>query len=83
MSIVPKPIKSKLLNPLDSSRPIGRLSLNVEAGGFRELFLPENDCKTCSLVNVPKINPDFGGLETNQRHETQAIYFFFHMPFYK
>ena len=54
---------------IDSSRPNGRLSHNPKTGSFRELFLPENDFKTCSAVNFPKKHPDFGGLETNQRHK--------------
>ena len=55
----------KALNSLDSSRPNGRLSQNLKTGSFRELFLPENDFKTCSAVNFPKKHPDFEGLETN------------------
>ena len=68
----PKTHLIKALNSLDSSRPNGRLSQNPKTGGFRELFLPENDFKTCSTVNFPKKHPDFGGLETNQRHEIQT-----------
>ena len=33
------------------------------------MFLPENDFKTCSTVSFPKSHPDFGDLETNERHE--------------
>ena len=51
-----------------------------KTGNFRELFLPENDFQTCSAVNFPEKNPDFGGLETNRRHEIQTQ-IFFHMPF--
>ena len=40
-------------------------SQNPKTGGFRELFLPENDFKTCFAVNFPKKHPDFGGLENN------------------
>ena len=43
-----------------------------KTGDFRELFLPENDFKTCSTVNLPKKHQDFGGLETNQRHKVQT-----------
>ena len=46
-----------------------------------ELFLPESDFKTSFEVNFTKKHPDFGGLETSQRHETQTI-IFFHMLFY-
>ena len=42
----------------------------------RELFLPESDFKTSSAVNVPKKHPNFGGLETNQIHETQTKFLF-------
>ena len=61
----PKTHLTKTLYSLDSSRPNGRLLQNVKTGGFRELFLPKNDFKTCSRVNFPKKHPDFGGLETN------------------
>ena len=44
----------KVLNSLDSSRPNGRPSQNQKTGGFRGLFLPEKDFKTCSTVNFPK-----------------------------
>ena len=50
MPITPKPIKA--LNSLDSSRPNRRLSQNAKTGGLRELFLPENDFKTCSTVMI-------------------------------
>ena len=43
--------------------------IKSKKGGFRELFLPKNDFKTCSAVNFQKKHVDFGGLETNQRHE--------------
>ena len=62
----------KALNSIDSSRSHGRLSQNSKSGGFRELFLPENDFKTCSTVNFPKQHPDFGDLTTNQRHRVQT-----------
>ena len=64
----PKTHLIKALFFLDSSRPNGRLSQNLETRGFRGLFLPQNDFKTGSAVNFPKKHPDFGGLETNQRH---------------
>ena len=44
----------KALNSLHCSIPNGRLSENPEKGGFRELYLPKNDFKTCSTVNFPK-----------------------------
>ena len=59
----------KALYSLDSSRTNRRLPHTLKTGGFRELFLPGNDFKTCSTVNFPKKHPDFGGLKTNQRHE--------------
>ena len=61
----PKTHLIKTLYSLDSSRPNGRLLQNLKTGGFRELFLPKNDFKTCSKVNFPKKHPDFGGLKTN------------------
>ena len=77
----PKSHLIKALNSRHSLRPNGGLSQNPKTGGFRELFLPENDFKTCSTVNFPKKHPDFGGLETNQRYEIQTG-FFFHMTLY-
>ena len=50
----PKTHLIKALYSLDSSRPNGRLSQNPKTGGFRELFLPENDFKTCSTINSSK-----------------------------
>ena len=44
----PKTHLIKALYSLDSSRSYGRLSQNPKTGGFRELFLPENDFKTFS-----------------------------------
>ena len=41
----PKTLLIKGLNSIDSTRSYGRLSENVKTGGFRELFLPENDFK--------------------------------------
>ena len=67
--LFPKTHLLKVLNSLDSSRPNGGLSQNPKTGGFRELFLPKSDSKTCSAVNFPKKYVDFGGQETNQRHE--------------
>ena len=62
----------KVLSSLDFSRTSGRLSQNLKTGGFRRLFLPENDFKTCSAKIFFKKHPDFGGLEINQRHEIQT-----------
>ena len=62
----------KALNSLDSSQPNRRLLQNPKTKGFRELFLPENDFKTCSTENFPKKHSDFGGLETNRRQEIQT-----------
>ena len=57
----------------DSLRTNGRLAQNPKTRGFRELFLPESDFKTCStVVNFSKNHPDFGSLETNQRNKIQT-----------
>ena len=72
MPITPKTHLVKALYSLDSLRPNEILLQNPKTGGFRELFVPENDFKTCSTVNFPKKHPDFGGLETNQRHEIRT-----------
>ena len=50
----PKTQLIKVLNSIDSSRSYGRLSQNSKTGGFRELFLPENDFETCSTVDFQK-----------------------------
>ena len=39
---------------LDFSEIYRRLLENSETGGFHELFLPENDFKTCSTANSTK-----------------------------
>ena len=44
---------------LDSSITYGWLLENLKARGFRELFLPANDFKTCYTVNFPKKNSRF------------------------
>ena len=46
----------KDLNSLDSSTTNGRLLEPPKTRGFRELFLPENDSKTCSTANFPNEN---------------------------
>ena len=66
----------KALHSLDSSRPYERLLENPKTEGSRELFLLENNSKTCYTGNFLKKHPDFGGLETNQRHEIQVFIFF-------
>ena len=47
---------------------------NPKTWDSRELFLPENNGKTCSAVNFQrkKKKSDFGSLETNQRHEIET-----------
>ena len=68
MSINPKPNESSL----DFSITYGGLLENPNARGSRELFLMANDFKTCYAVNFPKRLPDFGHLDTSQRHEIQT-----------
>ena len=55
-----------------SSRSYGRLLENQKEGGSRDIFLPENDFQTSSVINFQEKHPDFGSLETNQRHEIQT-----------
>ena len=50
----PKNHLTKALNSLDFSRLKGRLSENPKIGGFRELFLPENNLQTSSTKIFPK-----------------------------
>ena len=71
----------KALHSLDSSRPYERLLENPKTEGSRELFLPENDFKTCYTLNFIKKHPDSGGLETNQRPGSRTL-IFFHMSFH-
>ena len=40
----------------------------------------ENNFKTCYTGNFLKKHPDFGGLETNQRHEIQVFIFSHVLP---
>ena len=49
-----KPQLIKIHNSLVSTRLYGRLLENPKTWGSRELFLPENDFKTCSRVNSRK-----------------------------
>ena len=53
---------------------------NQKTGGSRELFFPENDLQTSFTVNFPENLPDFGGLETNQKHEIKS-WIPFHITF--
>ena len=68
----PKTQLIKALNYIDFTKSFGRLSQNLKTGGFRELFLSENDFKTCPTVNFRQIHPDFGVLEINQRYKIQT-----------
>ena len=45
---------TKIHNSLDSSRPYASLLENPRIWGSKELFLRENDFKTCSSVNSTK-----------------------------
>ena len=47
-----------------------------KTGGFRELFLSENYFKSCSTVSFPKKHPDFGGLKTSERQNSDTNFFF-------
>ena len=69
----PKTHLIKALYSLYSSRSYGRLLGNPKTGTTRDLFLPESNFRSSSAVNFPKIHPDFGGLEMNQRHEMNSI----------
>ena len=61
----PKSIQTKLSTLLiDSSRSYKRPLENQKTEGSRELFLPENDFQTSSIVNFPKKYRDFGDQET-------------------
>ena len=62
----------KSLISLDFSRPYRKLLENQKARGLKELFLPENDFQNISTENFPKKHPNFGGLETSWRYETQT-----------
>ena len=78
--LLPQTHLMKTLYSLDSSRSYGRVLENPKTGASRNLFLLESDFKISSTVNFLKKYPDFGGLKTNQRHETQTRIFFL-IPF--
>ena len=82
MLITAKINQIRLSTVLNLPDHVKRLLENPETGGFRELFLPQNDFKTCSAINFQKQHPDFEGLESNQGHEIQTRTFF-HMHFYR
>ena len=71
----------KALNSLHSFRPYGRLLENPKTGAFRELFLPENDFKTCSPVSFPKRTSRFLR-PGNQQKTWNSDLNFFQMSFY-
>ena len=80
--LLPKTYLIKALNSFGSSRPYKRLLQIQKRGGSRELFLPENDFQPSSTVKFSKNYRDFGGLETNRRHEIQtSICFQFHITY--
>ena len=76
IAYLPKTQLIKALNSLDSSRTYRTLLESPKPGSSRELILPESGFKTCYTVYFSKKNPDFGGLETNGRYETQTSIFF-------
>ena len=45
---------------------------NKNTGGTTELFLPQIDFFTSFTTDFTRKYPDFGGLETNGRYQTQA-----------
>ena len=54
--VLPQDPSNQALNSLDSSWPNRGISKSPETGGFRKLFLPENDFQTCSTVNFKNKN---------------------------
>ena len=52
MKFKTQPIKA--LNSLDSSISYGSLLENLQTRAFKKLFLPKNDFKTSSEVNITK-----------------------------
>ena len=68
----------KTLNSFYLLRSYERLSQNQKTGDFRELFLSQNDFKTCCTVNLSRKHPDFGDVETNQRYKIQTFIFLSH-----
>ena len=68
-------------NPTNQGSQLSRFFHNIWMTirrGSRELFLPENDFKTCYTANFPEKLPDFGHLETNQRYEIHTSFLFSH-----
>ena len=72
----------KGLYSIDSSRTYDRLLENPKTCDSSELFLPENDFKTWSVVNLPKKCPGFGGVG-NQTNTWNSDLIFFHMLLYR
>ena len=79
MPINPKPNYSKLTTLLN---PPDHVDHKIQkTGGFRELFLPENDFKNCSTVNFPKNIQILEGWKLT-KDKVQIWIFFYHMPVY-
>ena len=54
---------------------------DLKTRGIRELFLPENDFKTCSTVNFQK-KPQILEAWKPTKYIQFRLEFFYHMPFY-
>ena len=74
--------RQNLSNQALSYLPEKRLLQNQKTGGSWELFLAENYFQTSSTVIFSKKYLDFGGLETNQRHEIQTFFSVFFTDFF-
>ena len=53
-----------------------KLSQNPKKGGFRELFLPKNDFKSCSAVSFPKIMKILKAWKPANDMKFRLIFFF-------
>ena len=71
MPLTPIPIKFNH-STLLSSRTYKRLLENQKPGNSKERFLPKIFCPNSSTNIFPKKHADFGGLETNGRHEIKT-----------
>ena len=60
------------LNSFDSSKPYGRLLENQKKGALKNYFCLKITFKIAPQKFFQKKHSDFGGLETNRKHEIQT-----------
>ena len=68
----------KTLNSFCLFRSYERLSQNQKTGDFRELFLSQNDFKTCCTVNFSRNYPDLETRKPNKDIKFRLEFFLSH-----